>query len=326
NGKDDMYQVLTEIEADIAVACLPHALSLPTIEGAIDAKCHIVDLVRSLFEEKKALHKKAEEAGVLIVPGCGVAPGITNFLAARGVELLDETDEVVMICGGIPKDPLPPLWYQIVFRFESLMGLYTRPALAAENGELVHLKPLSGLEQMTFPEPVGACEAVITDAHSTAYTLKDKAKKVYEKTVRYKGHWEKMGVLAELGFFSEEKIDVEGTLISKMKMTEKIVEPHLRGDSNKDITALRVTAEGKKDGKRLTHIWEMVDHYDEMRDITSMAKTTAMPAVLVAERIINGEIQNTGVIPVEEIIIGEQFDPFIKDLQKKGIHISYRTD
>ena len=326
NGKDDMYQVLTEIEADIAVACLPHALSLPTIEAAIDATCHIVDLVGSLFEEKKALHKKAEEAGVLIVPGCGVAPGITNFLAARGVELLDETDEVVMICGGIPKDPLPPLWYQIVFRLESLMGLYTRPALAAENGELVHLKPLSGLEQMTFPEPVGACEAVITDAHSTAYTLKDKAKKVYEKTVRYKGHWEKMGVLAELGFFSEEKIDVEGTLISPMKMTEKIVEPHLRGDSNKDITALRVTAEGKKDGRRLTHIWEMVDHYDEMRDITSMAKTTAMPAVLVAERIINGEIQNTGVIPVEEIIIGEQFDPFIKDLQKKGIHISYRTD
>src|SRR5699024_8961485 len=124
----------------------------------------------------------------------------------------------------------------------------------------------------------------------------------------------------------EEKIDVEGTLISPMKMTEKIVEPHSRGDSNKDITALRVTAEGKKDKKRLTHIWEMVDHYDEMRDITSMTKTTAMPAVLVAERIINGEIHKNGVIRVEEINIGEVYDPFIKDLQKKVIHISYRTD
>lgn len=325
NGKDDIYKALIEIDADVAVACLPHSLSLPTIEAAIDAKCHVVDLVGSMYVEKKALHDRAVEAGVLVVPGCGVAPGITNFLGARGIELLDETDEVVMICGGIPRDPIPPLWYQIVFRLESLMGLYTRPALAAENGELIHLKALTGLEEMTFPYPVGKCEAVITDAHSTAYTLKDKAKKVYEKTVRYKGHWEKMRILSELGFFSEEEIEVDGARIRPIKMTEKILEPQLKGSSRKDITALRVTAEGLKDGKKMKHEWEMLDFYDETREITSMAKTTAMPALLLAERIIEGKVDETGVLPVEEIIIGDKFDPFIEDLQKKGIEITFKT-
>src|SRR5690606_5050832 len=105
----------------------------------------------------------------IIVPGSGVAPGITNFLAARGIELLDRAEEVVMICGGIPRHPQPPLMYQVVFRLESVMGLYTRPALAIENGELIELEPLSGLEKIEFPEPVGECEAVITDAHSVAY-------------------------------------------------------------------------------------------------------------------------------------------------------------
>lgn len=246
-----------------------------------------------------------------------------NFLAARGIELLDETDEVVMVCGGLPKDPLPPLWYQIVFRLESLIGLYTRPALAAENGELVHLKPLTGLEEMIFPEPVGSCEAVVTDAHSTAYTLKDKANKVYEKTVRYKGHWEKMAVLAELGFFSDEKIEVEGATVQPIKVAEKILEPQLKGKSHEDITVLRVTVEGLKGGKKKKYEWEMVDFYDHERNITSMAKTTAMPALLLAEKIISGEVNEKGVLPVEELIIGDRFDPFMEGLKEKGIDIAF---
>lgn len=325
-GEKDIYEALDAIDADLAIACLPHALSMPAIQAAIDANCHIVDLVGSLFEEKKALHEEAKNSDVLVVPGCGVAPGIINFLAARGIELLDEADEVVMICGGLPKDPLPPLWYQIVFRLESLIGLYTRPALAAENGKLVHLEPLTGLEEMTFPEPVGNCEAVVTDAHSTAHTLKDKANKVYEKTVRYKGHWEKMAVLSELGFFSDEKIEVEGATVQPVKVAEKILEPQLKGKSHEDITVLRVTVEGLKDGKKKKYEWEMVDFYDHQRNITSMAKTTAMPALLLAERIISGEVTEKGVLPVEELIIGARFDPFLEALQDKGIDISFTED
>ena len=135
-----------------------------------------MDLVGSHFNEKIALHQEAQEAGVIIVPGCGVAPGITNFLAAQGIEMLDEAEEAVMTCGGIPRYPVPPLWYQVVFRLESVLGLYTKPAIAVENGKLVNYPPLSGLEKITFPDPVGVCETVITDAHSTAFMLKDKVK------------------------------------------------------------------------------------------------------------------------------------------------------
>lgn len=322
HSEDDIYKVLKD--ADLAIACLPHALSLPTINAAIRATCHIVDLVGSLYEEKIKLHHEAKEAGVIIVPGCGVAPGITNFLAARGIELLDKAEEAVMVCGGIPRHPVPPLWYQIVFRLESVMGLYTRPALAAEKGKLVHLPPLSQLEKMTFPEPVGVCEAVVTDALSTAYTLKDKVDKLYEKTVRYEGHWEKMAVLSELGFFNEEPIDVDGINVSPMKMTEKILEPQLKGKSEEDITALRVTVTGKKDGKQKTHMWKMVDFYDHERNITSMAKTTAIPATLTALWILRKNITETGVVPIENIIVGKRFNPFMELLQTKGIEISYQ--
>ncbi|WP_368652864.1 saccharopine dehydrogenase family protein [Ornithinibacillus sp. 4-3] len=324
DNKEAIVDVLQE--ADIAIACLPHSLSVLANKAAISAGCHLIDLVGSKFSEKVQLSEEAVNQNVLVVPGCGVAPGIVNFLAARGIELLDEADEVVMLCGGIPYNPLPPLWYQIVFRLESVMGLYTRPALAAENGELVQLPALSGKELIQFPDPVGECEAVITDAHSTAYTLKDKVKKLYEKTIRYKGHWEKMSVLAELGFLDEEPINVGGVEVSPKKVSEVILEPQLKGDTEEDITVLRVTAEGLKDGKRKKLEWEMIDVYDKERRITSMAKTTAFPAVIMAEWIAEGKINKLGIVPPEELIVGELFEPFINELKSRGISISFKED
>jgi lysine 6-dehydrogenase len=321
---EDFKKVLQN--ADVAVACLPHSLSITAIYAAISAKCHLVDLVGSKFEEKVQLDDEAKKAGVMIIPGSGVAPGITNFLAAQGINMLDEAEEAVMICGGIPRYPLPPLWYQVVFRLESVLGLYTKPALAAENGELVKYPPFSGLEKLHFPEPVGDCEAVITDAHSTAYTLKDRVKRVYEKTVRYEGHWERMNILNQLGYLDDQPIEIDGHQISPRAFSEKVLAPKMKGNSKEDITVLRVEVSGIKSGIETKYTWEMVDLYDHERDITSMAKTTALPALLLANWIALGKIKGAGIVPVENIIIGDQFNPFLEELRSLGVEITFKEE
>jgi len=322
--EEDIAKVL--IGADLAVACLPHSLSFSAINAAIKSKCHLVDLVGSKFSEKMTLHKEAQAAGIIIVPGCGVAPGITNFLAAQGIEMLDEAEEAVMICGGIPRYPVPPLWYQVVFRLESVLGLYTKPATAIENWEIVKLPPLSGLEKTTFPEPVGDCETVITDAHSTAFALKGKVKNLYEKTVRYPGHWEKMKILSELGFLDNNPIKIDGITTTARTFAEKIIAPKMMGNSNEDITVMRVQVSGIQAGLSTTYTWEMVSLYDHDRKITSMAKNTAIPAVLVAKWIAMKKINETGVIPIESLIVKERFQPFLDELHSLGIEIDYKVD
>ena len=320
--EDDFIKVLHG--ADVAVGCLPHSLSLTAVKGAIAAKCHLVDLVGSMFQEKLELHNEATAAGVTIIPGCGVAPGITNFLAARGIEMLDEAHDAVLICGGIPRWPVPPLWYQVVFRLESVLGLYTKPAFAIKNGEIVELPPLSGLESLTFPYPVGDCEAVITDAHSTAFTLKGKVKNLTEKTIRYPGHWSKMKVLEELGFLDKEPFEMDGVTTTPVKLSEKILSPKMIGGSNEDVTVVRVEVDGIKDGNYKKVTWEMVDLYDRERNITSMAKTTALPAALAAKWIAERNILETGVVPIETVIVEDRFDPFIAELKELGIHIDFK--
>ncbi|ETP70294.1 lysine 6-dehydrogenase [Planococcus glaciei] len=322
--EEDIARVLTG--ADVAVACLPHSLSLSAVKAAISSHCHLVDLVGSQFREKMELDEQAKKAGVIIVPGCGVAPGITNFLAAQGIDLLDEADEAIMTCGGIPRHPIPPLWYQVVYRLESLLRLYTKPAIAIQDGEIVELAPLSNLQEITFPEPVGLCETVITDAHSTAFILKGKVKNLYEKTVRYPGHWEKMKVIGELGFLDDIPVAVQGISITPRAFAEKVLATKMKGDSHKDITVLRVEVSGTKDGARTKHRWEMVDLYDDERNITSMAKTTALPALLIAKLIATKQITETGVVPIESLIIRDRFQPFMAELKRLGLDLEYTEE
>lgn len=312
--------------ADLAIGCLPHSLSLPAIKAAISSKCHLVDLVGSRFAEKLAMHEQAQQAGVLIVPGCGVAPGIANFLAAQGIELLDEAQEAMLACGGIPRYPDPPLGYQVVYRLESLLGLYTKPATIIQNGEIVELAPLSDLAAMTFPEPVGLCETVITDAHSTAFMLQGKVENLVERTVRYPGHWDKMRVLSELGFLDETPVTIGDTVISPKLFAEKVLLPKMSGHSIEDITVLRVAVSGIKQGIPTKHTWEMIDLYDHERKITSMAKTTAIPALLISQWIATKKITETGVIPIESLIVRERFQPFLTELSQLGIEIEYKEE
>ncbi|MDF2681418.1 MAG: L-lysine dehydrogenase [Brevibacillus sp.] len=319
---------LTEVlrDADIAIQCLPHFLSLQVTKAAIEAGCHLVDLVHTDYHEKLAFNDQAKEAGVLVLPGCGVAPGIVNVLAARGIDLLDEAEEAVMICGGIPRHPLPPLWYQLVFSLEGLLDLYTKSSLAVENGELVDVPPFSGYEELTFPDPVGECEAIITDASTTPFTLKDKVGRLYEKTVRYKGHWTKIATLAELGFFSNTPVEVDGVMVSPRDLSAALLRPKMKGASEEDITVIRVYANGVKDGQSKRVEWEMVDMYDNERNLTSMARTTGFPAVIMAEWIAQGRFSERGIWTLEEIIRGERFDAFLGDLANEGIHISYKEE
>ncbi|MCP2036708.1 saccharopine dehydrogenase C-terminal domain-containing protein [Planococcus sp. N064] len=322
--EEDIARVLSS--ADVAVACLPHSLSLSAVKAAISSQCHLVDLVGSQFMEKMELDEQAKRAGVIIVPGCGVAPGITNFLAAQGIDLLDEADEAVMTCGGIPRHPIPPLWYQVVYRLESMLRLYTKPAIAIQDGEIVELASLSNLQEITFPEPVGLCETVITDAHSTAFILKGKVKNLYEKTVRYPGHWEKMKVIGELGFLDDTPVAVEGISVTPRAFAEKVLATKMKGESHQDVTVMRVEVTGVKDGNRIKHQWEMVDLYDDERNITSMAKTTALPSLLMAKLIATKQITETGVVPIESLIIRDRFQPFLAELKRLGIDIEYKEE
>ena len=311
---------------DVAIAALPHGLSLSLIESAIASGTSLVDLVGDAPDKRRALDAEARAAGSLIVPGCGVAPGISNFCVGRGVELLDETDKAGIYVGGIPRRPEPPLWYQTVFLLESVLTAYRRKATIRRDGRWVEVEPLTEIEELDFPEPIGKLEAFYTDGlGSLPITVGERVgSDLYEKTLRYPGHVTGILFLQQCGLLSPTPVDVAGTSVAPSALLQRVLEDKLRLGPEGDILAMRVVVEGRSGGRSVAHEFELIDYFDAEKSHTAMARTTGFTAACAARRIASGVIEGAGVRFPEEIFLGEQFDSIVAELGSKGVRVEHR--
>ena len=306
---------------DVAIAALPHGLSLPAVESAIASGTSLVDLVGEAPAKRRALDGDAREAGCLIVPGCGVAPGISNFCVGRGMELLDETDKAAIYVGGIPRKPKPPLFYETVFLLESVLAAYRRKATIRRDGEEVVVDPLTGIEELEFPSPIGTLEAFYTDGlGSLPITVGERVRTdLYEKTLRYPGHVAGIQFLQQCGLLSPTPVDVGETTVAPVKLLEAVLAGSLELAPEGDILVLRVIVEGGG----VAHEFELIDYLDASKGHTAMARTTGFTAACAARRIASGELDDLGVRFPEELFLGDAFDSIVAELASKGVDIRY---
>jgi len=304
----------------LVMGFLPGQLGYRFAEACITAEKDLVD-VSYMAENPLTLNGKAVKASVTIVPDCGLAPGISNVLVGHATANLDRTATVHIMVGGLPEKPVPPLGYAITWSPESLIDEYTRKAGIVKKGKRAQVEALSGLEIFEFPE-VGKLEAFYTDGLRTlSHTIK--AENMWEKTLRYPGHAEKIKAFADLGFFDEKKIDVDGARVAPRRLTVKLLGKTLQKPEIKDIVALIVEVSGFKNGKQTSYAYRMLDRYDEVAGVTAMARTTAYTASIIAQLMLRKTVKMKGVVPPEKIGSKEGlFKVFLDELEKRNIRIS----
>ena len=303
---------------DVAVCALPEGLNVFASRAAIGAGLHLVDLAYG--QELAKLDAAAKRAGVTILVDCGVAPGMTNILAAYGASMMDEVDDIRIVCGGLPQKPVPPLGYRIVWSTSGLVNMYCGKARIVRDGKIVEVDAMSDLETIQFPG-FGKLEAFTTDGLSTLLaTMKGRVRNMVEKTARYPGHAEKILAMRDSGLFSTEPVEVDGLKVVPRKVAVAVLDKALRIGDERDVTVLRVDVVGKKDGKGVKRSFVMVDRFDEDQGVTSMARTTGYTAAIVARMVARGEIEERGVIPPETAVV-KVFERFRSELEDRGIRI-----
>jgi saccharopine dehydrogenase-like NADP-dependent oxidoreductase len=305
----------------LVLGFLPGGFGYRLVKACIDARRDVVD-VSFMGENLLKLAQEAAEAGVTIVPDCGLAPGISNLLVGHAAEGLDQVKAVHIFVGGLPEKPLPPLGYVVTWSPESLIDEYTRKAKIITKGRKTEVEALSGLETIKFPS-FGKVEAFYTDGLRTLLHTIHVTEEMWEKTLRYPGHAEKIKVLKDLGFFDTTQVDVEGTSMSPRKLTATLLEQKLHKPSVKDVVALKVEVSGIKNRKQTTYLYHLLDFYDEKQKITAMARTTAYTASIAAQLILEKAIKNSGLVPVEKIGADpETFKKIIGQLQKRLVKVT----
>ena len=312
---------------DAIVGALPWGAVVPGIRAAVAAGTPLVDLARPVETELADLKRGVEAAGGLVILGCGVEPGLTEILARHLAEKLDQVDELHIKCGGIPEKPTPPLGYKIVFGGRKL-PLREEDAHIVENGELKLVPRYSGVERVWFPG-VGDCEAWHEGFMPWLMDLEalQGLKAGTQKTIRWPGYAGKITVLRELGLLSEEPVEVDGVQVPPKRLVDAVLYPRVTlEEGERDITLFRVEARGKKDGVPRRHRVEMVDRYDEALGFTSMARTTAFTAAIVARMIARGELRAKGLLTPEQVITGPLLDRLLAELAAVNVGFEETTE
>jgi lysine 6-dehydrogenase len=239
-------------------------------------------------------------------------------------EEMDRVEEVHIKVGGIPEQPKPPLNYRIVFSFEAVLEEYLRKARIVKNGKVTDVSPLTGLEKVTFRRPIGACECFYTDGLSTlVQTLKD-VREMDEKTIRWPGHVAQIKTLIECGLLEGDPVAFDGKLVVPREFLAKVLSDRISLGGEKDLTLLRVEVAGKMNGRAVHRRYEMIDHYDTKRKMTSMARTTAFPCSIAAQILGAGQVTKKGLVPPELAFKGELRKKFLRYLHLRGMKITSR--
>jgi lysine 6-dehydrogenase len=303
---------------DCVLSAVPYYFNLEITRAAIKNGVHLCDMGgnTAIVQEQLELDGEAKEAGVSVVPDCGMGPGLINTMGAYAIELLDEPEEVLIYDAGLPQDPQPPWNYQLTFHINGLTNEMDGKAVFLRDGEIAYVDTLSEPEFIEFP-PFGRLEADVTSGGtSTApWTFQDKVKRYENKVLRFPGHYDWLRAFKTLGLFSEEPILVGDQTVVPRQVYHTLLEPQITGPGIRDVGIIRSVGTGIKDGRQAKVVIDLVDYYDEKTSFTAMERLTGWHCSVVMAFQVKGEVK-PGVVPVETALHPKTF---MEALQERGI-------
>jgi len=304
-------------DADAVANATPYHFNLTVTEGAIKAGRNLTDLggVYYMTQKQLKLDRAAREAGVTVVLGCGVAPGIADVLAKYGADKLDQVEEIHIRYGEVNLTPAKYKW-----TFRTVLEEYTRGPVVYQRGKFRKLPPFSGKCTVRFPKPVGrrpCCYALYSGIATLPNTI-GKGVQMIDCAMSYTDEDEqRIRILKEMGLTSTKPMAVKGVKMPPKEFLLRVAPPP--DVRVKDAASIVVEVLGEKDGESTKYVYSLVYEYHEKYGLSALAYLTGVPLSIVSQMLARKGIQDKGVLPPETAIKPK---PFIEELGRRGIKIN----
>lgn len=283
------------------VSAVPYVFNLDITTVALDLGINMVDMGGNteIVRQQLARTKQAQDAGITIVPDCGMGPGLNISLATYVMSLLDTPREVFIWDGGLPQNPYPPWNYSLTFNIGGLTNEYFGNAFFLRDGKIIEVPCFEGYETLDFP-PLGSLEAFVTSGglSTMPWTFQGKLQRLENKTLRYPGHRAQFKAFAELGLLDQKPLCVQDIQVVPRDVLHALLEPRITQRDVEDIALMRVTCRGEQGGVPGEATIELVDYYDEKTGFLAMQRLTGWHASILAILATWGKLCR-GAVPVE---------------------------
>ncbi|UCC64825.1 MAG: hypothetical protein JSV36_07225, partial [Anaerolineae bacterium] len=265
----------------------------------------------------------AKEKDIVFIPGVGATPGITNVMARRGVDYLDEVDEIQINFAAF-RCPAPAPGLLVTFLWEFHPEIEER--LYYKNGQFHRVGPFEGLKTVNFPGPIGEQE-VCYIPHPETRTM---PKILGARTVSVHGcfppHAMRLAkAMLESGLYSEEPIVVKGIKTTPFEVMYELL---LRLPESKGTPlwayGLVVEVLGRRSGREVkVTLWNRHPPMEEWGGPAAYYKNIGIPLSIGAQMIARGDVTYRGVVPPETAL---DPDVFIAELARRRIEVHEKVE
>lgn len=311
----DTAALLTTLDRhDIVVSAIPYRYGMTVASAAAATRTNYIDFGGNpaVVAAQRHLREEAEVAGIMIVPDCGLAPGLANVIAEDLIASAEPgpIDSIQIRVGALPQEPTGALNYQIAFSPAGLINEYAEPCEIVEGGAYTTVDPLSRLEPVEW-DHWGPLEAFSTAGGTSSMPDRHEGRvtSLEYKTLRYPGHGDAFRAMRELGLFDETVRSIGHVAVSPRDVLINTLDRTLpRGEP--DVVLIRIWRDQR--GERSTV--EIVD--TEQGGFSALARTTAFPATALADLMMREIVHEPGVSTMNEAVSG---DLLLRELAAVGI-------
>lgn len=309
---------------DACLSAVPYYYNLEITKVAVEAGVSLCDLGGNtdIARQQHEFDEQARAAGVSVIPNCGQVPGMGTSLAVYAIEMLDETVDVFMWDGGIPQTPRPPFKYLLTFHIAGLTNEYAEPAIFLRDWKVTQVEPMSEVETVEFPPPIGTLEAFVAGGGTDTmpWTYEGKLRTLQNLTLRYPGHHAQLKAYYDLGLWNLQPVQIGECEVVPRDVFHALFEPKVSYPEDKDLVIVRVRAKGILNGREAEAFVEMIDYYDDTIGFSAMERGTGWSAAIVAEMMARGETPR-GAGGVEKMVPAR---PYVEALRQRGINVTER--
>lgn len=293
--------------------------AVPVLQDALEARRNLLDIADDAepIPDLLAYDNAAKDAGLTMITGMGVSPGLSNLWARYGADKLDQVEEIriLWVC-DMTSNP-GAAWAHRLSAFSAQVPIF-------DAGQFTYVPGGTGDEAVEWPQPAGT----VTErffSHSEPLTIPRYIKKGL-KHVSVKGAFTPeennkfLMHLTSLALTSDTPVKVGDISIAPKQFMHNFLGSDVfkATDFYKDLIArrnaigknmgLRVIVKGIKDGKATQIVYELFGSDREL--------STGTPAWVVAHMVLTGKIQTKGVLSPETL--GLEPKPILDELAKEG--------
>jgi saccharopine dehydrogenase-like NADP-dependent oxidoreductase len=313
--------------ADVVVDLLPRQFMTDVCAAAVEAGVSVVNT--NYGSDIAGFDGPAREAGVAILPECGLDPGIDLVAYGEAARRFDRLEVVRSYCGGIPEPAAAdnPLKYKASWTWEGVLSSTMRDSRIVRDGRPVdipaaHQHDPDYVHEIEFPG-LGILEAIpngMADTFTDQLGLGGTIRETGRYALRWPGWSAFWRPLKQFGFLGREPLPGLSGDASPYDLLDNLLGPQMEyGDDEKDLVAMVNVFEGIMGGRPTRLTSRLLMERDLSSGLLAMSQAVGFPASIAAQMIGSGEITEIGVLSPALHIPGGRF---FEELAGRGVEMT----